>query len=63
MRAEAVDETWTLQEASDRFEELLDAAMASPQKIVDGEREFVVMTAEEWEKILASPPEAASVLE
>lgn len=55
--------TWTLQEASDGFEELLGAAMANSQKIVDGEREFVTVSAEEWEKILAAPPEAASVLE
>ena len=51
--------TWTLKEASDNFDELLDAAMVSPQKIIDGDRKFVMVSAEEWERILAGDPEAA----
>jgi hypothetical protein len=50
---------WTLKEASDNFDELLDAALISPQKIIDGDREFVMVSGEEWERILARNPEAA----
>jgi hypothetical protein len=46
-QTEAVMRTWTFKEASDGFDQLLDAAMSCPQKIVYGEKKFVIVSAEE----------------
>jgi hypothetical protein len=41
---------WTFADAQERFEELLDAALISPQEIVRGTERFIVVSRDEWQR-------------